>query len=132
MASTGAQPPPFAPLAASSTALLTTFRRGGEAVRTPVSIVVDGGQAYFVTAADSGKARRLARDPTVTLAACTTSGKVVGATVEGRARLLEGEERRRGRRLLRPTRPLLWSFLIYRLRGKAMRLYEVTPAEPAG
>lgn len=26
--------------------------------------------------------------------------------------------------------PLLWSFLLYRLRGKAMRSYEVTPPGP--
>jgi PPOX class probable F420-dependent enzyme len=117
----------FAPLAASRTALLTTFRHSGAAVPTPVSIGLEQGRVYFVTATDSGKAKRLARDPNVTLAPCTAGGHVLGATVRGRARLLQGEERRRARRLLRPTRPLFWSFLLYRLRGKAMRLYEVTP-----
>ena len=30
-----------------------------------------------------------------------------------------------GRCLLRPTGPLFWSWLLYRLRGKTMALYEV-------
>jgi uncharacterized protein len=128
MTSGRSHPRAFAPLALSHTALLTTFRRTGEAVSTPVSVALDDGRAYFMTAADSGKAKRLARDPTVTLAPCTVRGTVIGATVAGQAHPLEGEERRRARRLLRPMAPLLWSYLLYRLRGKSMRLYEVTPA----
>jgi uncharacterized protein len=131
MGSASGRPWTVAPLAASSIALLATFRRGGEVVRTPVSVALDGGRAYFVTAADSGKAKRLARNPTVTLTPCTARGRVLGQTVAGRARLLEGAERRRARRLLRPTTQLFWSFLLYRLRGRAIQVYEVTPAEPA-
>jgi PPOX class probable F420-dependent enzyme len=90
-----------------------------------VSIALEDERAYFVTAADSGKAKRLARDPRVTLAPCTASGKVVGETVSGQAQRRAGQERRRGRRLLRPTRSLFWSYLLYRLRGKTMTVYEV-------
>jgi uncharacterized protein len=115
----------FAPLQRSNTALLTTFRRSGDGVSTPVSIALDADRAYFVTAADSGKAKRLARMTEVTLAPCTASGKVLGKTVSGRARLLQGAQRRQVRRLLLPTRPLFWSFMMYRLRGKTMNLYEV-------
>ena len=68
----------FGPLESSKTALLTTFRRGGEAVGTPLSIAVAGDKAYFVTASDSGKAGRLAHTPRVTLAPCTLIGKVTG------------------------------------------------------
>ena len=85
----------FGPLESSKTALLTTFRQGGEAVATPLSIALAGGKAYFVTAADSGKAKRLAHTSKVTLAPCTISGKVTGETVAGRARLLDPDERRR-------------------------------------
>src|SRR5215218_9777751 len=77
---------PFGPLAGSKTALLTTYRPGGEAVATPLSIAVANGKVYFVTAGDSGKARRLADNPEATLAPCTVSGKVTGEAVEGRAR----------------------------------------------
>ena len=120
----------FAPLEGSTTALLTTFRRGGEAVGTPLSIVVTGGKAYFVTAGDSGKARRLAHTERVTLAPCTLTGKVTGETVEGRARKLPPDERRQtAKGLLKPTRSLFWSLVTYRLvHGKKMELFEVVPA----
>jgi PPOX class probable F420-dependent enzyme len=120
----------FAPLEGSTTALLTTYRRGGEAVGTPLSIVVTGGKAYFVTAGDSGKAKRLAHNDRVTLAPCTLSGKVTGETVEGRARRLPPDERRQtAKGLLKPTRSLFWSLVTYRLvHGKKMELFEVVPA----
>ena len=46
--------------------LLTTYRRNGEPVATPVSIAAQAGGVYFVTPATSGKARRrraCGRDP---------------------------------------------------------------------
>jgi PPOX class probable F420-dependent enzyme len=123
----------FGPLEGSNTALLTTFRRGGEAVGTTLSIAVAGDRAYFVTPADSGKAKRLAHTARVTLAPCTISGKVTGETVHGQARRLGREERRSAAKgLLRPTRPLFWSLVMYRFQGKAMDLFEVVPADPAG
>jgi hypothetical protein len=46
--------------------------------------------------------------------------------VTGRARPVTGAVRRRlSRTLLRPTRALFWSWLLYRVRGHAMVLYEV-------
>jgi uncharacterized protein len=122
----------FGPLESSKTALLTTFRRGGEAVGTPLSIGLAGGKAYFVTASDSAKAKRLAHTAKVTLAPCTVSGKVTGETVAGRARLLDREERQRtAKGLLRPTGGLFWSLVAYRLfQGKKMVLFEVVPDGP--
>ncbi|HEX6255410.1 MAG TPA: PPOX class F420-dependent oxidoreductase [Euzebyales bacterium] len=116
-------------LATAGTALLTTFRRSGQAVPTPVSIIVDGEHAYFTTAVDSGKAKRIANDRGVTLAPCTTTGDITGPTIAGTARPLQRAERRR-LRLLRPTRGLFWSYLLYRLRGRTMRLYEVSLRPP--
>ncbi len=118
----------FAVLAQSSTALLTTFRSSGEAVSTPVSLVLRGDRAYFVTAAGSGKARRLAHCERVDLAPCTVTGAPVGRTVAGRARPLEGAAAR-ARGLLRPTGSLFWSWLLYRLQGHSMRFYEVDPVK---
>ena len=114
-------------LAASGTALLTTFRPTGQPVATPVSIAVEGDLAYFTTAVGSGKARRLASNDAVTVAPCTTNGTVTGPTVAATARPFDPADRARRRRLLRPTRPLFWSYLLYRLRGRTMRLYEVAP-----
>ena len=83
----------FATLARSRTALLTTFRRSGQAVTSPVSLVVNDGRAYFVTAVDSGKAKRVARTDRVELAPCTAAGKPLGGTVAGSARAVIGVAR---------------------------------------
>jgi uncharacterized protein len=121
----------FGPLEGSKTALLTTYRDGGEAVGTPLSIALANGKVYFVTAGDSGKARRLATTARVTLAPCTLIGKVTGETVHGRARRLDPEERKTASKgLLKPTGPLFWSLVTYRLfHGRRMELYEVVPAD---
>ena len=121
---------PFGPLKGSRTALLTTYRQGGEAVATPLSIAVANGKAYFVTASDSGKARRLSTTDRVTLAPCKVNGTVTGETVPGRARRVPPAERRTAAKgLLKPTQGLFWSLLAYRLfQGRKMELYEVVPA----
>jgi PPOX class probable F420-dependent enzyme len=123
----------FGPLEGSKTALLTTYRDGGEAVGTPLSIAMARGKVYFVAPADSGKARRLASTARVTLAPCTVRGKVTGETVHGRARRLDPAERRTAAKgLLKPTGPLFWSLVMYRLQGKRMELFEVVPADGPG
>lgn len=111
--------------------MLTTFRRNGQPVSTPVSIAVHGGRVYFVTAMDSGKARRAARCEKVRLALCSLGGAVAGEPVDGQVRLLEGPARRQVRRVLRPTGALFWSYLLYRAQGKRLGLYEVTLGEAA-
>jgi PPOX class probable F420-dependent enzyme len=120
----------FDPLEGSITALLTTFGPGGEAIGTPMSIAVADGKAYFVTPADSTKATRLAHTDRVTLASCTLRGQVTGETVEGRARRLAPDERRRAAKgLLKPTKGLFWNLVYYRLfQGRRMELFEVVPA----
>jgi uncharacterized protein len=109
--------------------LLTTYRRSGEPVATPVSIAVRDGGVYFVTPATSGKARRLTVRPDVTLAPSTVSGRATGSATEGRAQLLSRAGRWHARRLLQPGGPLFWSYLTYRIRGHRMQVYEVRFAE---
>jgi uncharacterized protein len=119
------------PLEGSSIALLTTFRPDGDAVGTPLTIALARDRVYFVTPTDSGKVRRLAQTPRVTLAACKLDGTVTGETVGGRARRLTGQERRDAAKgLLAPTKPLFWSLVMYRLQGRAMDLFEVVPDGP--
>jgi uncharacterized protein len=100
-------------------------------VATPVSIAVRDPGVYFVTPSTSGKARRLAVGADVTLAPSTVSGRVTGPATTGRAHLLSKVERRRARRLLQPGGPLFWSYVLYRVRGRRMHVYEVRLAEPA-
>jgi PPOX class probable F420-dependent enzyme len=82
----------FAPLAGASTVLLTTYRRNGEGVPTPVHVAWEGRRGFFRTFDEAGKLGRVWRDPHVTVAPCTSRGRVTGPTVEARARILTGEE----------------------------------------
>jgi len=71
--------------------LLTTYRRSGEPVSTPVWVLPDAAAAAIVSTPEgSGKLKRLAHDPRVTLQPCDRRGKVrPGAPlVEGRAEII--------------------------------------------
>ena len=70
---------------------LTTFRKDGTGVATPVWYAVDGDELYVWTRADSWKVKRLRRDSRVVVTACDVRGRVAeGATrAEGTARLLD-------------------------------------------
>jgi uncharacterized protein len=122
----------LAPLAAHKTALLTTFKRSGEPVSTPVTIAVDGDRAFFRTYDRSWKARRLRRNPEVEAAPSTSGGKPRGPAIHGRARLLdsEGEEAADARRLIARRSPFLQGIAVpalHRLRGYRTLHYELEP-----
>ena len=60
---------------------LTTFRRSGERVSTPVWVARDGEALVVLTPAGSGKVERLRRDPRVELAPCGRFGTVEDGVV---------------------------------------------------
>lgn len=68
---------------------LTTFRRDGSAVATPVWFAEVGEGLVARTDARSAKVRRLRRDPRVLVAPCTRDGSELGPHVPGRARVVE-------------------------------------------
>lgn len=55
---------------------LSTFRRSGEEVATPVWIAREGTALVVTTGADAGKVKRLRRDPRVRLRPCDRRGRV--------------------------------------------------------
>ena len=59
---------------------LTTFRRSGDPVSTPVWVARDGDGLVVYTGAESGKVKRLRHDGTVELRACDRRGKVPEGT----------------------------------------------------
>ena len=54
---------------------LTTYRRDGTPVSTPVWFVEEDGRLFATTAADSYKAKRLRRNPAAMVAPCTATGR---------------------------------------------------------
>ena len=69
--------------------MVTTFRKDGRAVGTPVWIVpFDNGLAIW-TVPTFGKVKRIRRNPRVTVATCDLRGNNVGPAVEGTASILD-------------------------------------------
>ena len=68
---------------------LTTFKRDGTAVATPVWVTRDGEQLYVITKAHAGKIKRLRHTSRVLLAPCDMRGRVDGPATEGTARVLD-------------------------------------------
>ncbi|GAA3240064.1 PPOX class F420-dependent oxidoreductase [Pseudonocardia petroleophila] len=69
---------------------LTTFRRDGTGVPTPVWVVpLDGGAIGVWTMEGTGKVKRARRSGEVTLAVCDRRGNVGGPAVPGTARVLD-------------------------------------------
>jgi uncharacterized protein len=70
---------------------LTTFRRDGTEVSTPVWVVSDDGSRLLVwTGGSTWKAKRIRRDPRVLVAPASFRGRERGPRIEGRARIVEG------------------------------------------
>jgi len=99
--------PQLEPYKRQRTVLLTTFRKNGTPVGTPVSIAVDRDRAYLRTWDTAGKFKRLRRRTDVEVEPSTLRGRPTGPKLRGHIRILDGEEAARARRLLARKYPLL-------------------------
>jgi PPOX class probable F420-dependent enzyme len=73
-------------------ALLTSFKRDGGGVGTPVCIAVEGGHAYLRTGHNTWKVKRMRNVPVVELAPSSFRGKPTGRAARMSVRRLEGDE----------------------------------------
>jgi PPOX class probable F420-dependent enzyme len=92
---------------------LTSFRKIGAGVATPVWFGEEDGKLYVMTRSDMGKTKRIRNNPQVRIAPCTIRGKVTGAEFAATARILPAEEQERARRTIRHKYwavrlPLIW------------------------
>ena len=67
---------------------VTSFKRDGTGVATPVWFVSDGSRLYAFTDLHSAKVKRIRRNPEVVVASCSPSGKLRGKPIPGRAEVL--------------------------------------------
>ncbi len=79
---------------------LTTFRRDGRAVATPLWFVLDGDQLLIWTGPNSGKVKRIRNNPKVTVAPSTRRGAPTGPAFDATARLLPKAEFPRAARMM--------------------------------
>ena|SRR5258705_4308377 len=81
---------------------LTTYRKDGTGVATPVWHVVDGGELFVVSDADAWKVKRIRNNSNVVVTVCSFRGKIApGApSAQGTARLLDETGTKTSRALL--------------------------------
>jgi len=116
--------------------VLTTFKKNGQGVTTPIWFALDGDKIFFCTWEKFWKVRRMRNNPNVEIAPANarigapSDYKIIGKTVRGVARLLEGEEAETANRLLRKKYGFKYTFSIFifrvSARGKTL-FYEITP-----
>ena len=99
--SRGGERHPFKALESHSYARLTTYRRSGEPVPTPVWFAFLGDHVCVFTDVESGKVKRIRNNPRVRLAPSNFRGRPRGEEVGAEARVLDGGERETADRVLR-------------------------------
>lgn len=101
---------------------LTTYRKTGVAVTTPVWIARDGDRLLVWTGQHAGKVRRIRGNDSVALAPCTMSGSARGATISAQASILPGERLGEVFVALRQKYPVQFRFLrAYQAIGAILR-----------
>jgi PPOX class probable F420-dependent enzyme len=123
----------FAPIAQAKYTLLTTFRRNGTPVATPVHVTAEPGEpdvAYFRTWDTTGKAKRLRHTPAVLVAPSTFRGRALGPAIRAEAHLLDGEASAHAASMMASKHPILHGRLIpwyHRRRGWVTQQYRLDP-----
>ena len=93
---------------------LTTFRKSGVEVATPVWFGEDDSKLYVMTASRMGKAKRIRNKPQVKVAPCTIRGRVTGPEFPAIARILPPQEHKHARAIINRKYwmariPLIWA-----------------------
>ena len=66
---------------------LETYRKSGQAVRTPVWFVISDGQIFVLTSQETGKVKRIKNNQTVKIMPCGMRGESKGEWIDGTARI---------------------------------------------
>lgn len=126
-------PDPFDALAGHRYVRLSTVRKNGEAVPTPVWFARVGENLYVVTGGNTGKAKRIRNNPGVALAPSDFRGRPKGHDLRAVARLTEERKGGAADRALRSKYG--WQYrafeLVERLLGSADDLVFLELSPPA-
>jgi PPOX class probable F420-dependent enzyme len=127
---------PFDAIAGRRYVRLSTFRKSGAAVPTPVWFARLGENLYVVTGRNTGKAKRIRNNPDVTLAPSDFRGRPKGPDLRAVARLTDEQRGGAADRALRGKYG--WQYRVFEfvegLRGAADDLVflEIRPSEERG
>ncbi len=121
------------PLKNTKTILLTTFKRDGAPVATPVSIAFDHDRAFFRSFDKAWKTKRLRNNKSVNVAPATLRGRPTGPTVNARALLLAGSQATIAAKALARRHRVLQAVVVplaHRLMHYRTLHYELQPEDP--
>nr|WP_169308066.1 PPOX class F420-dependent oxidoreductase [Oscillochloris trichoides] len=71
---------------------LFTYRKNGEAIKTPIWFALKNGKIYVVTTKNAGKVKRIRNNGRVMIGPSDARGTPLGETMEARARVLGPDE----------------------------------------
>lgn len=80
---------------------ITSYRRDGSGVSTPVWFATEGDRLLVMTDSRSGKVKRIRRNPYVTIAPCSGRGKLKADRMPVHAEILPTSEVERAKRLIK-------------------------------
>lgn len=129
----------FTPLRRASYMSLTTFRKNGAPVATPVWFAQKDESLYLFTFPSAGKLKRIRHTARVIVAPCTLNGKVTGPVSEARARVvIDTQEQALADKTLAKKYGLIWYsynglmgvMRVLQRRPRSERVY--VAIEPAG
>lgn len=109
---------------------LTTYRKSGEAISSPLLYFKAGQKLVIYTNLDSGKVKRIRNNGKVQVAPCKVNGEVTGNYIDARARIItDPEEDKQGLAAIMGKHPFVINAfeIINRLRGKKMVRIAVEP-----
>lgn len=106
---------------------LTSFRKNGTGVPTPLWFAEENGKLYMMTRSDSGKYKRIRNNPEVRIAPSTMRGKISGPEFAARVRILPPEDWPHARGLLARK---YWLMKVPFLWSKKNVFMEVEPQNP--
>jgi PPOX class probable F420-dependent enzyme/deazaflavin-dependent oxidoreductase (nitroreductase family) len=122
-------PQALATLVQENFVCLTTFRKNGSPVPTPVWFAQHQGVIYIYTESHSGKIQRIHHTSRVTLAPCSATGKIKGPAIEGHARLVSDAQERADAQAALAKKYGLGRKVFYPLRRALQALQRKSPSE---
>lgn len=108
--------------------VLTTFRRNGTAVPTPIWFAIHEGRLYGYSDGEAGKVKRIRATGRVEVAPCTVRGKVTGPAVPGMAVIIDEERGPFVHGLLNAK--YTWKKRIFEAGGRALELARLHKSGP--
>jgi PPOX class probable F420-dependent enzyme len=112
---------------------LESYKKDGRPALTPVQSIEENGLVYFRTGPKTWKVKRIQRNPQVRIVPSDRNGRPTGTWMDGRAQILEGQERDRIMQLFKREYGTVGNAMVNfvgRLRGERLTTIILVELEP--